>query len=201
MVSSVSIRISPCATAGSAGNAGLRRIQHVDVDQRRRTEAAALDEDRLLAEHLARLQHLTVGAEHRRAAEPELDELERHQPVVDRAELDALQLDQVDLDAPGGQPSSRLSTSCSGSWCWKKARVQQVHADDAQRLLLQRGFGVEHPDVDDDLAGLVPRMGLELHAHPAVAFVAARDSCGRPPCRRRRRRPCRRHARRPAARG
>ena len=74
--------------------------------------------------------------------------------------------------------SSRLSTICSGSWCWKNARVQQVDADDAERLLLLRGLVVEHPHVEHDLAGLVPRVGLELHAHPAVALVAAAVAAG-----------------------
>ena len=56
--------------------------------------------------------------------------------------------------------------------------VQQVDADDAERLLLQRGLDVEHPDVQDDLARLVARVGLELDAHPAVALVAAPEAAG-----------------------
>ena len=155
-----------------------RRLEHVDVDHGGRPEAAALDQDRLLAQHLARLQHLAVGAEHRRAAEPELHELERHQPVVDRAELDALHLDHVDLDAPGGQPVEQALDQALGLVVLEERAVQQVHPDDAERLLLQRGLVVEHPDVQDDLARLVARVRLELHAHPAVALVAAAVAAG-----------------------
>ena len=56
--------------------------------------------------------------------------------------------------------------------------MQQVDADDAERLLLQRRLAVEHPDVQDDLAGLVVRVRLELHTHPAVALVAAAIAAG-----------------------
>ena len=89
--------------------------------------------------------------------------------------------------------SSSDSTSWSGSWMQEERAVEQVHADDAQRLLLQRVFGVEHAHVDDDLAVLVARVGLESHAHPAVALVgplevARRDRVGE----REERRSCRR---------
>ena len=69
--------------------------------------------------------------------------------------------------------SSSDSISFSGSWCEKERAVEQVHADDAQRLLLQGVVGVEHPHVHDDLAVLVAWIGLEPHAHPAVALVGA----------------------------
>ena len=69
--------------------------------------------------------------------------------------------------------SSRLSTEPLRLVVLEERAVQQVDADDAERLLLQRGLGVEHPHVQDDLARLVARVRLELHAHPAVALVAA----------------------------
>ena len=188
MVSSVSARTGLPATAGSASNFASAHSSMSMLTTRRRPEAAALDEDRLLAQHLARLQHRAVRAEHRRPAQAELHQLERHQPVVDPAELDAAELDHVDLDAAGGQASSRLSISRSGSWCWKNAAVQQVDADDAERLLLERRPRVEHADVDDDLARLVARVGLEL-ARPSSRGTRCRPgSCGRRRCRRRRRR-------------
>ena len=152
---------------------GLGRGEHVEVHVRRRPEAAPLDQDRLLAQHLARLQHLAVGAEHRHAAQPQLDELERHQPVVHAAELDAAELDHVDLDPADGQPVQQALDQPLRLVVLEERAVQQVHPDDAERLLLQPGLDVEHPHVHDDLAGLVVRLGLELHAHPAVAFVAA----------------------------
>jgi hypothetical protein len=155
------------------GELGPGRPEHVDVHVRRRPEAAPLDQDRLLAQHLARLQHHAVGAEHRHAAQPELDQLDRHQPVVHAAELDAAELDHVDLDAADGQPVQQALDQLLRFVVLEERPVQQVHADDAERLLLQPGLDVEHPDVHHDLAWLVVRLGLELHAHPAVALVAA----------------------------
>ena len=89
------------------------------------------------------------------------------------AELDALELDHVDLDPAGGQPVEQALDEPLGLVVVEERAVQQVDADDAERLLLQRRLGVEHPHVQDDLAGLVARVRLELHAHPAVALVAA----------------------------
>ena len=51
----------------------------------------------------------------------ELHELQAHQAVVDVPELDARELDHVDLDALVVRPSSSDSTSCSGSWYRKNA--------------------------------------------------------------------------------
>ena len=145
---------------------------------RRRPEAAPLDQDRFLAQHLARLQDLTVGAEHRHAAEPELHELERHQPVVHAAELDAAELDHVDLDAARGQPVQEALDELVRLVVLEEGPVQQVHPDDAERLLLCERLDIEHPHVHDDLARFVVRLGLELHAHPAVALVAAPVAAG-----------------------
>src|SRR5215467_11457929 len=105
----------------------------------RRPEAAPLHQDRLLAQYFAGLQHLAVGTKHRDTAQPELDEFERHQPVVHAAELDATELDHVNLDAAGGKPV-------------KEALDEPVR--------------------------LVMRLGLELHAHPAVALIAAPVAAG-----------------------
>ena len=173
---SVSASTGLPATAGSCCELGLGRLEHVEVHVRRRPEAAALDQDRLLAQHLARLQHLAVGAEHRHAAEPDLHELERHQPVVHVAELDAAELDHVDLDAAGGQPVEQALDQLVRLVVLEERPVQQVHPDDPERLLLRERLDVEHPHVHDDLARLVVRLGLELHAHPAVALVAAAEA-------------------------
>ena len=152
---------------------GLGRVEHVQVDVRRRPEAAPLEQDRLLAQHLAGLQHLPVGAEHGHAAQAELDQLERHQPVVHAAELDAAELDHVDLDAAGGQPVQQALDQPSGSWCSKKAPYSRFTPTMPSASCCSAGLHVQHPDVHDDLARLVAGLGLELHAHPAVALVAA----------------------------
>ena len=51
--------------------------------------------------------------------------------------------------------------------------INQVDAYDSQRFLL-KGVGlIEHSDMNDDLATFVARVGLEIYAKPAVAFVGA----------------------------
>ena len=150
-----------------AGDAGLlrealeRALEHVDVDVRDRPEAAALDQHRLLVEHLRRLQHVAVGGEHRRAGEAELHELQAHHAVVDVAELDARQLDHVDLDAIGGEAVEQRLDQQLGLVVEEARAVDEVHADDAERLLLRLLLLVEHADVDDDLAVGVARVRLE----------------------------------------
>ena len=78
-----------------------------------------------------------VGAEHRHPAEAELHELQRHQPVVHAAELDAAELDHVDLDAAGGQPVEEALDELVRLVVQEEGAVEQVHADDAERLLLR----------------------------------------------------------------
>ena len=58
-------------------------------------------------------------------------------------------------------------------------RVDHVHAQPADRLLLERVRGVEQPDVEDEVARLGPAGVLEPDRHPAVAVVAAREGTGR----------------------
>ena len=140
---------------------------------RERAEAAALDEDGLSVKHLGGLEHLAVRAEHRGAAETELHELQRHDAVVHRAELDAGEFDHVDLDAARVQIVEQALDELLRLVVQEEAAIAEVHADDAERLLLRLHFGVEHPHMDDHLAGLVARMALEFHAHPAVALVGA----------------------------
>ena len=52
--------------------------------------------------------------------------------------------------------------------------VDQVHADDSERFLLIDVRFVQHPDVDNDLARLTARLGLETHprASRAIRCVA-----------------------------
>ena len=177
-MSSVSGQHRPARDRRVGLELGQSALEHVDVHQRRRPEAAPLDEDGLLAQRLARLKDLAVGAEHGDPAEPELHQLQRHQPVVDAAELDAPELDHVDLDPAGGQPIEQALDQRLGLVVLEERTVEQVDADDADGLLLQRRLGVEHPDVEDDLARLVAGMGLELDPHPAVALVAALVAAG-----------------------
>src|ERR1700694_3260313 len=55
----------------------------------------------------------------------------------------------------------------------KKRGIEEVDPDNTQRLLLEAIFVVEHTDMDDDLAVVIPWVSLVLHAHPAVALIGA----------------------------
>jgi hypothetical protein len=152
---------------------------HVEIHVGERTEAAALDEDGLLIEHLGGLEHLAARAEHCRAAQAELDELQRHEPVVHASELDAGKFDHVDLDAARVQVIQQIFDEPLRLVMQEKAAVAEIHTDDTERLLLCLRVGVEHAHMDDDLTRFVARVALKFHAHPAVAFVGALEIAGR----------------------
>src|SRR5207249_7803162 len=78
-------------------------FQHVEVDVRDRTKTAALDQHGLVMQHVGRLEHLAVRAEHGCAAQSQLYELERHDTVVHVAKFDAAELEHVDLEATCGE--------------------------------------------------------------------------------------------------
>ena len=63
-----------------------RAVEHVEGELGHGPEAAALDEDRLLVEHLGRLHDLAGGGEHRGVGQALLDELQAHEAVVDAVE-------------------------------------------------------------------------------------------------------------------
>ena len=50
--------------------------------------------------------------------------------------------------------------------------VDEIDAEDAERLLLLDIGVVEHPDMQDDVVGRHVGSRLQPHPHPAVAFVA-----------------------------
>lgn len=145
--------------------------EHVEVHIAHGAEAAALDEDVFLAQHLGGLEHGAVGGEHGGIAEAEMHELQAHEPRIDMAELDAGELDHVDLDPLGREIVQERFHELLGLVMQEKGAVEQVHADDAERLLLQRGLDVQHANVDDDLAGFIARMRLEFHTQPWHSFV------------------------------
>ena len=148
-------------------------VEHVDIDPRDGTEAAALDQHRALAQHLRGLQHFPGGPNMARAAQTQLHQLEAHHAVIDVAELDAGELDHVDFDAVGAQVVEQRFEHPFRLVMQETGGVEQVHADDPERLLLQTVFVIEHPDVDQDLAVFIARVSLIFDAHPAVALVGA----------------------------
>ncbi len=78
-------------------------LQHVDIHEGGGAKTAALDEDGFLAQSVGGLQHFAIGAEHGRAAQTELDELESHDAVVDVAKFDPAEFEHVDLDSADGE--------------------------------------------------------------------------------------------------
>src|SRR6266853_2654046 len=53
----------------------------------------------------------------------------------------------------------------------KKSAVEEIDSHDAQSLLLEIVFLIEHADVDNDLAVFVARASLVFDAHPSMALV------------------------------
>src|SRR5207248_6141302 len=78
-------------------------FHHIEVDIRDRTKTATLDQHGLVMQHVGRLQHLAVRAEHGGAAQSHLHELERHDAIVHVAKFDSAELEHVDLDATCGE--------------------------------------------------------------------------------------------------
>ena len=162
------------------GGVGLellpRAFQHVQVDHGGGAEAAALDQDRFLAEDFARLEHLFVRAEHGDATQSQLHQLQGHQPVVDAPELDAAEPDEIDLHPVGTQPVEQALHQFLGLVVLEEGAVEQVHPHDPECLLLQRRLDVEQTHVQDHLARFVVWMRLELDAHPSVALIAPAEA-------------------------
>ena len=102
-----------------------------------------------------------------------MHELHRHHTVVHVAKFDALEINEVDLDAAHGQLVEQALHELLRLVVQEKRTIEQIDADDPEGFLLEGSLVVEHPHVEDDLRRLIARMRLKFHAHPAVAFVAA----------------------------
>ena len=105
---------------------------------------------------------------------PELHELEAHEPVVDAGEGRPAELDHVDLAARGRHVVEERRDQRRGSCVLEERAVDQVDADDAERLLLLLGLAVREPDVNGDVRRRSQRLGLKADAEPAVAVFLAR---------------------------
>src|SRR4029077_2774204 len=151
----------------------MSALNHVDVDLGDRTEAPSLDQDGPLAKDLRRLQHFAGWPEHRGAAEAQLHELQAHHTIVDMAELDSRKLDHVDFDTLRGEVVEQRFEDQLRLVLKEKVGIEQIDSYDAQSLLLQVIFTIEHADMDNDLAVVVPRVSLKFYAHPAMALVSA----------------------------
>ena len=80
-------------------------------------------------------------------------------------------MDEVDLDALGAEPVGEALHHPLGLVVVEEGAVDEVDAEDAERLGLQRVVVVEHAHVHDHVAGLGARVQLQADADPAVAFV------------------------------
>src|ERR1700744_4463677 len=60
----------------------------------------------------------------------------------------------------------------------KECSVKQVNPHYADGLLLEGCIDVQHANMEDDLAGLVARISLELESHPAVTLVVPFEAAG-----------------------
>ena len=114
-----------------------------------------------------------MRAKHRGPRQAELHQLQAHHPIVDVPKLDARKFDHVDLDTVDRQIVDQRLDQALRIVMQEERAVQEVHAHDPERLLLQLIFRVAHAHVNDDLAILIARMGLKLHTDPAVAVVRA----------------------------
>ena len=63
-----------------------RPLEQIERELGDGPEAAALDQDRLLVEHLRRLHDLAAAVNMAASVKPVLDELQAHEPVVDAGE-------------------------------------------------------------------------------------------------------------------
>ena len=77
------------------------------------------------------------------------------------------------------RPSSSDSTKPLGLAVQEAGAVDEIHADDAERLLLRGVLEIEHAHVDHDLLARAAGLGLKLHAHPAVTLVVAAEAARR----------------------
>ena len=137
MVISVSASTVLPATAGSAANLASAHSSMSTLTTRRRAEAAALDQNRLMAQRLARLQHFAIRTEHRHAAQSELDEFSAMRRLSTlRNSIPRNWIMSISI-RPVLKRSRRLSTSVLGLMVLEERAVEQVDTDDPERLLLQ----------------------------------------------------------------
>ena len=172
--------VSPGVTSGlSASNALSAASARSRFSVSHGAETAALDEHGFLVEHLRRLQHLPRRREHGGARQAELHEAQAQHTIVDALERVSREVDEVDLDAVRREAVEQRLEQPLRRVVQEARAVDQVHADDAERLLLRRVLEIEHADVNDDLLVGAARPRLKPNAHPAVALVVAAEAARR----------------------
>ena len=153
-------------------------FEHIHGDPGDRAEAAALDEDALLVEHVGRLDHFAVCHEHCGFGQPLLHELQRHETVVHVGERGAGELEHVHFDAVGREIVEKRVDQGVRIVMLINRPIDEIHPDNAERFLLLHVFFVEKPHMDDDLRRRTLRHSLELDAEPAVRLILALVAAG-----------------------
>src|SRR5262245_27384186 len=128
----------------------------------------------MLVEDLRRLDDVSVGREHHRVGEAELDQLKTRQATVEALERGARELDHVDLDTFPLHVVQQGLDELRGLLVMKEGRVRKIDADDAERFLLSRGILVEEKHVDENIGGRAAGLRLESDAEPALAVLVPR---------------------------
>ena len=87
--------------------------------------------------------------------------------------------DHVHLDALDGKVVEQRSDQLFRGLVLIESAVDEVDADEPERLLLLDVFAIQHPNMDDNVVGFRPRMGLETDPHPAMRFAGSIVRAGR----------------------
>ena len=74
-------------------------MQHVHVNLCHRMKRPAFHENRFFIQGFRRLDHLAIGAEHRRTRKAELNQSQTHEPVVNFGEGSTRELNHVNFNA------------------------------------------------------------------------------------------------------
>lgn len=156
-----------------------RGPKNVRIGMADRPEAPAFNKDVLLIKRLGRLDDLSVGPEHGGIAQSLLDQLQAHQTVVDVPEFNSREFDHIDFDSFGAQVIEQRFDQLFRVMEEEAGSIDEVDADHAEGFLLGLIFMIKHTDMNDNLAGFIAGVGLELDPHPAMAFSAA-PVTGRP---------------------
>ncbi len=144
---------------------------HINVHLGHRAEASADGQDVLLVEGLGGLQVAAVGPEDHGVGVAALHQLQAQQAVVHPFESRPVHLDHVHLHHMAAQVVVEPVHDLLGLVVVHEAAVEQVHADDADLLLLQGDLRHVQADMDHHVAGGAVGGGLEAHAQPAVPAV------------------------------
>ena len=158
--------------------AGPRAVHHLEVEFGDRREPTALDEHSGFPDRLRGQQRRAVDVEEERRREADPHQMEAQQSVVDAAEGRPAHVDPVDLEPLAADGVEQTFNQRPRILPVVEGCIGQVHAQPAHRLLLQGVGAVEHPHMQQDVAGRRPHGVLEPQAQPAMAFVATLEGTG-----------------------